>query len=334
MGVLDRAGEESAVLIDILLPTYRRPAYLSRNLENLSNLVHQEGQGLCSIAVSDDASPDETWAVIQEFERKQLVPLKAYHQETNLGLDGNVVFLLKQATAPYVLFVGEDDFLPEGYLSFCIETLKQDPTTSAVFPGILSKRTDGRVRDARVERFDVRRYPGGRKAAWQVGYLGYQMSGLLLKREGLFEVYTADQSLRNLHLFNTFALYNTLRGTSYFAPKYKVLVTTGNKKYWSYDQIGLLGDIYKNFQIVFPGEKRWQNRLFIRAVSKQKWKIGVHRGRWIDWHLLKNLAQSIPMDFDLVARLVLFFGITFFEVQWEQVNLFFFRVQRRLQKGA
>jgi len=73
------------------------------------------------------------------------------------------------------------------------------------------------------------------------------MSGILLKREGLVEAYLSKPEYRNPYLFIFFVVYRMSQYPSIYARKFRTSVTSFNEKDWSYNEVGLLDEVYKSY---------------------------------------------------------------------------------------
>jgi abequosyltransferase len=99
-------------LLTIAVPTYNRSRYLGELLEALRPQLADEGR--VELLIFDNASPDDTPAVVEDFCRRGLA-FRYCRNETNLGADGNFVRCYEEARGEYVWILGDDDIpLPGG----------------------------------------------------------------------------------------------------------------------------------------------------------------------------------------------------------------------------
>jgi len=92
--------------ISVLLPCFRQAQFLP---EALDSVLHQDFQDLEVIA-SDDASPDNTYSVLQDYANRD-PRIRIFHQPSNLGMVANWNFCLRQARGEAVKLMGGDDRL-------------------------------------------------------------------------------------------------------------------------------------------------------------------------------------------------------------------------------
>lgn len=96
----------------ILLITYRQENMISGCLDSILSQSVMPYE----IVIADDHSPDNTWQIIQEYAQKYPSIIRAYRNDTNLGLFANFNKLIKQPQGDFVNIVAGDDFLPAGIL--------------------------------------------------------------------------------------------------------------------------------------------------------------------------------------------------------------------------
>lgn len=266
----------------ILIPTYNRAGILEKNLLSLLAEIKQYNlESEIGIVVSDNASTDETFSVL-----KNLIPVfseahvdfQIYRSDVNTGLEGNGVFILGKAIAEYVIWLGDDDFLPEGFLQYTVDKFKTE-NIGWMLTGAITEYKDGSRVDTYHLDFDEKRYQQGYDTIWAVSLYGHKMSGLVIRREGVLESYLSKPEWRNIYLYIYFLLYNQVKYPGIFAAKYKVLVNHDNKKDFSYNTIGLLDEVFKsyNFLIQVFGLKK-VIKLILRFVIVHSYRINFSSG--------------------------------------------------------
>jgi glycosyltransferase involved in cell wall biosynthesis len=92
--------------ISVLLPCYRQAQFLP---EALDSVLRQDFHDFEVIA-SDDASPDNTYSVLQDYANRD-PRIRIFHQPSNLGMVANWNFCLRQAQGEAVKLMGGDDRL-------------------------------------------------------------------------------------------------------------------------------------------------------------------------------------------------------------------------------
>jgi abequosyltransferase len=270
------------MLFQILIPTYNRGEILQKNLLYLLNEIklHQL-QSAIGIVVCDNASPDETFTILNNLApsfSKEGIDYKIYRNEKNTGLEGNGAIILGYATAEYVIWLGDDDFLPEGFLAYAVEKFKSE-NIGWMLTGAIAEYSDGSRKEMYHMPYDEKKFREGYDTIWTVSHYGHKMSGLVIKRDGVLDAYLAKPEWRNIYLYIYFLLYNQVKYSGIFAAKYKVLVNGYNKKDFDYNTIGLLDEVFKsyNYLIDVYGLRR-VIKLILRFVIVHSYRINFSAG--------------------------------------------------------
>ncbi len=109
--------------IDILLTTYNTEIeYLKQQIESILNQTYQNFRLLIS---DDDSTKKEVKAILEEYQ-KQDNRITLYRQEKNLGYNKNFEFLLKQASAKYIMFADHDDIWYAEKIEKSLEKIKKE----------------------------------------------------------------------------------------------------------------------------------------------------------------------------------------------------------------
>lgn len=308
--------------IDILIPTYNRARPLKKNLQLLASQI-AEGNLFdeVQILLSDNASTDGTIDVLRESEANSNIRTKVYWQEENLGLEKNAIFLLGKSSAEFVMFLGDDDYLPAGYLEYLVQSINKIDNLGAIIPGNSSLHADGRLIVARAGKKPVEEYGASFMTSLKLSKFGHQLSGLLLRRDGLYDDYCARPEYRNIYPFIAFLTWNCLRGMILYASRYQVSITVFNSRDWKYDASGLLTEIFKNYHLVYG---RYSVKSFLSCsffVLQQPWRLRLLNPRSALGSLL-HLIKSRETPFMLKVVLPAVYLILFAKIS--------IRVSRRL----
>ncbi|HWI73006.1 MAG TPA: glycosyltransferase [Baekduia sp.] len=115
-----------APLLTIAVPTYNREADLRRLLDCLDRELAAPGAEGVMVLVSDNASPDGTWALLQEAAATRPW-LRPHRQAENLGPVGNLQWLVANASAAeYLWCFGDDDLILPGGLATVVAALREE----------------------------------------------------------------------------------------------------------------------------------------------------------------------------------------------------------------
>lgn len=264
-----------APFLDILVPTYQRTEALRENLRHLTDVIAGEASefppGAIRILVRDNGSTDGTADHVRAFMRENPnSPIVFHANETNVGLERNCVDVLVGATARYVMYVGDDDFIAQGYLRFVLDEIAGQPETALIISGYSFLLPDGTLQPERFESFDVRRYPSSIENVRLLMPLGHQLSGLVFRRQGMADAYLARPDCRNMYPFIYFAGYSAQRGDGVYAPKFQARVSKVAVRHWAYDKSDLLRDVFANYRSLFEGQP-WQRFRAQFAFLRRNW---------------------------------------------------------------
>lgn len=143
--------------LTIAFPTYKRAALLDRQLAWLSRALAGH-EAKCEILISDNASPDETPAVIRRWrdaltERGATVRINTNRQ--NIGAIRNIAFCITAARGRHVWTVGDDDDIDDGALTYVLAQIEQHPDLALLTLNFSSRLvTTGELRFERCYEID------------------------------------------------------------------------------------------------------------------------------------------------------------------------------------
>jgi hypothetical protein len=111
-------------LLAICVPTYERAADMARLLACLD--AELPAAGATEVLVSDNASTDGTWQLLQEAAARRPW-LRLHRQETNVGPVANLQWLIDHAPpAEYLWCFGDDDLILPGRLRDIVAALRDE----------------------------------------------------------------------------------------------------------------------------------------------------------------------------------------------------------------
>ncbi|MEI6524133.1 MAG: glycosyltransferase [Bacteroidota bacterium] len=103
--------------ITVLIPTYNRAFFLEKAIKSVLNQSHQK----FTILISDNASTDETKSVVNKFNDTRII----YHcHDTNVGMQKNWEFCLKNINTEYFAFLEDDNYYHENHLQTALQFLE------------------------------------------------------------------------------------------------------------------------------------------------------------------------------------------------------------------
>ncbi|MBL0272943.1 MAG: glycosyltransferase family 2 protein [Chitinophagaceae bacterium] len=119
---LTSAQAISSPLVTIGLPTYNRPAGLRKALEWIGKQTYPS----LEIIISDNCSTEEeVQKITAEYAAKDN-RIKVFRQLENIGLENNFNFVYAQSTAPYFIWMSDDDFFEANYIEECVNFLEKN----------------------------------------------------------------------------------------------------------------------------------------------------------------------------------------------------------------
>ena len=119
-------GRRAVYRTTIGIPTHNRGSLLARAISS----ALAQGPHVCVI-VSDNASTDNTPRVVEGF-KEYGDRLTYIRHDTNKGATANFRTVLVAARTPFFMWLGDDDWLDEGYEAACVEILQRDDGYSLV----------------------------------------------------------------------------------------------------------------------------------------------------------------------------------------------------------
>ncbi len=257
--------------IDILIPTYNRIRPLIKNLEILNNIITDLQDFNFRIIISDNASTDGTDKVIKDFISEKKSNISYSLNEKNLGFTVNVLNLVSKSTSDYIILLGDDDYLSAEYLRTALKTIEENPEITCVLPAFEAiSETGERLGSGRDLDLPSRLYDKGIDNVIQNSHKAHQISGIILKREGLYEV-LVERDITNLYPQIFMTAFSCLHGDCLQITEYPVLVTQTLKKAWSYNDVGLINDIFQNYSALDLDDKS-QYRLEKKLLKNQRWR--------------------------------------------------------------
>lgn len=238
--------------LSILIPTYNRSKYLLKNLELLNQYI-QKGNYLqkIEIIVSNNNSPDNTHDLVVSFQKENPnLLLRYFRQAENIGLEKNALFVLKISIADYIMFLGDDDYIDYRYLTKVEELLRYGTDIFCIIPSNIPINQKGELLGGgRDLNLPTKEYQAGFSNCLKNSWRGHQLSGLVLKRDGLYSEYK-NRRVSNIYLFIHLVGISCLNGKTFHMTDFPVKVTAApqENKDWNYGEDGLFNEIFDNYK--------------------------------------------------------------------------------------
>ena len=138
----DPASDDGDSRVAVLMPTYGQAEFIGRAIES----VFAQTVADWELVIVDDASPDETRAVVAAYLNDQRV---RYHRlERNVGLGATLNVALDLCSTPVVAYLPSDDVYHRDHLATLLTALRAEPGTILAFAGVrhhYNRFADGQI---------------------------------------------------------------------------------------------------------------------------------------------------------------------------------------------
>lgn len=113
--------QQSVVKLSICIATFNRAVFIANTLDSIIPQLTND----CEIVVTDNASTDNTEAVVLEYSRR-CKHLRYIRQDTNKGLDRNYDSAVEHARGEYCWLMTDDDLVKPGAVARVLRELDRD----------------------------------------------------------------------------------------------------------------------------------------------------------------------------------------------------------------
>lgn len=295
-------------LLDILIPTLNREDSLIKNLRLIEQILSTNR--LCDdigIIISDNGSTEASFAILKNYiEKNCRIQCSLFRQKYNIGVEKNVLFLISQSEAKYVMTLGDDDYFTEEFLLHAMDYLK-----SGKYAGIISNpypidsdgNKIGQCRDAIKE---DRIYD---KTNLWICDRGHQLSCLIFLRDGVVEAYKKNVR-SNVYPFVYFMAYSIQRGEIIHITKNPYAVSMIPQKNWDYSSDNLMGEIAVVFDCLPYQDERDKKHQLYRMIMDNAYR---YCNKDTYFHAVKVFNMIMQYDVSPLVKKVM---IKVFLVHW------------------
>lgn len=133
--------------LTIGIPTFNGAHRIGQTLDSILHQLTAELAEQIEILVSDNASTDDTEAVIRRYQQDSGVPIVYFRHDRNRGYDVNVDSLFRHASGEYVWTLADDDTLRPGAIERLLHVLQSQPDLCVVLVNFIA--FDPELRDIR-----------------------------------------------------------------------------------------------------------------------------------------------------------------------------------------
>jgi glycosyltransferase involved in cell wall biosynthesis len=161
-------------LLTICIPTFNRPEYVK---ETVSSFISQVREYNIAICISDNSEDEFTEIVVGEL-RENYRNIFYHRNETNLGIDRNIVNAVAMASTKFVWIFGDDDDLAPHAVSKMLDMICKNPDVSAFIVNSVPMKADmsSQMSDNLTEIYSDRIYSDANRAleeiSWYTTFVG------------------------------------------------------------------------------------------------------------------------------------------------------------------
>jgi glycosyltransferase involved in cell wall biosynthesis len=119
-------------VLTIGIPTWNRARSLERMMRSVTDQAERLGCARAvEIVVSDNASSDDTFAVVQKIKSSSAVAVRYHRNAENIGTVRNIFKTVELAAGDFWMFYGDDDLVVDGALPTIIALMEQNADVTA-----------------------------------------------------------------------------------------------------------------------------------------------------------------------------------------------------------
>ena len=168
-------------LISICIPTYNRHKLLKTCLDRIVSQKWFDKDSI-EIVISDNASPDRTQSLIQEYQ-KTYSNIKYFRNEENVWANLNLFKAAERATGKYIWFMWDDDKIIDWWLDQIIKVIKTHNEVALLHTNMIDNIDDVVIKDWISYFKDLLHH---NKASKLLIFLTY-LSALIVKRKDFIQ---------------------------------------------------------------------------------------------------------------------------------------------------
>ncbi len=129
-------------LVSVGIPAFNRADKIERTIDS----ILAQSYKYLELIISDDASTDCTWQICNEYARKDK-RVRCFRQKSNLGLNENFSFLLRQGRGEYFLWINDDDYCHPDFLLKLKNALDKHRSYGIAMSSLKQIFDDGQVKN-------------------------------------------------------------------------------------------------------------------------------------------------------------------------------------------
>ena len=169
-------------IVDVIIPTYKRPEMLDKAIESIRNQSYQN----ISITVVDDNDPESVWRqrtedAMKKFDQVKNIQYICHDRNKNGSAARNTGFM--NTSGEFVCFLDDDDYFLPDKIRLQVEYLLSHKDMSACYCDYIKNGIDIQLPDKTDFSYDI-----------LLGLPTPQTSGIMFRREALKQLHGFDDS--------------------------------------------------------------------------------------------------------------------------------------------
>lgn len=125
-------NHSSDVKLSVAIPTYNGAKYIREALDSIITQLDDIDEKI-EIVISDNASTDNTYDIVKEYQKKYPHFITYYKNDENLGPDRNYDLAVRKAKGKFVWLFSDDDKIRDGGIKKALDVINKYPNIAAIF---------------------------------------------------------------------------------------------------------------------------------------------------------------------------------------------------------
>jgi glycosyltransferase involved in cell wall biosynthesis len=236
-------------LISVIIPTFNRASLLERCIKSVlaSPIADME------VLVADNASEDNTQEILSSITDKRLV---FYKNEFNIGIEKNILNLLKNAQGEWIFCLTDDDYLFSNGLEQLLTIAQSDASIGVVLSPLEIVDITGQPQWTYHFHNETTKFSPGLESLVHMFWPTHVFSGILVRKQWI-DMAGIQRTLGSLYS-QMYMVGSVLREhAGYYLDETTVAHTTGNETAWDYSVDFMVGARINLIKDMLP-TPQWQ----------------------------------------------------------------------------
>jgi protein O-GlcNAc transferase len=243
------------------------------------------------VLVSDNASPDETQAVLKRFKDARL---RFWRNAENVGAERNILKLWREAKGEWILCLSDDDFLFPGALEKIFAAVKENPDVGVLMSDLQVIDPEGRP--TYIYNFNEEmKFPAGLPALERMVWTAHIFTRIVLRREWM-DLEGTERHLDSMYP-QMYAVGSILKEHPGLHLKQTLMAhTDGNPIHWKYQPDRMVAKRIALVKDLLPGALWAKERKVLVAQLVYEVATQAHEHVWKEgvWFQRQREYLKIP----------------------------------------